>query len=199
MLLAFKIIMIMVFWLFIINISDFGNKKVKPLIKQPWLSIMRIGYPIAPLYFLYFLVTTNQLIATVYVAMPMMFIGTIIVFSAKRTLGKRHSWAGFSSTEIDDFCKTRLYSWIRHPLYSEIGLAVLGTAFSVIPRGNKNFLILTLYLIGFFLPFLFLVTSSRKETAYLLEKFGQLYADYVDQVNSFLPLRNHQKSKETRD
>lgn len=189
MLTAFKIIVVLVFLLFFVNISDFGNKNVKPLIRQPWLSIMRIGYPIAPLYFLYFLVSTNQLIATDYVALPMMSIGTTIVFSAKRTLGKRHSWTGFSSTEIDDFCKTGLYSWIRHPLYSGIAFAVLGTAFSVIPRGNTNLIIFILYLVGSILTFIFIGISSRKETDFLKEKFGKPYADYADQVYGFLPLR----------
>ena len=142
---------------------------------------MRIGYPITPLCFLYFPVSTNQLIATDYVALPMICIGATFVFSAKRTLGKRHSWTGFSSTEIDDFfVKTGLYSWIMHPLYSGIAFAVLGTAFSVIPRGNTNLIIFILYLVDSVLTFFFIGITNRIETDFLKEKFGKPFADYAD-------------------
>jgi len=189
MLITYKLIVILIFVVFMFFISDFRNKRTKPLIRQPWLGIMRVGYPIAPLSFSIFLITAEELFALDYVALSLIIIGTLVVIISKMALGKSHSWVGFSSLEIDDFCNTGIYSWIRHPLYVGIITAVLGTAFFVIPRGLEKPYLFIVYLIGTLFTFTFIANSSVKETEYLTEKFCEEYSNYQNQVSAFFPYK----------
>jgi protein-S-isoprenylcysteine O-methyltransferase Ste14 len=193
-LLIFKTVTVLLFVVFAWFISDVRNKNAKPIIKQPWLSVMRICYPISPLCFIYFLITTRDIFILDYFALIIMVLGTAIVIAAKTKLGKNHSWTGYSTTNVSEFTKTGIYRFIRHPLYLGIIIAVTGTALVVFQRYFRNILVFLIYLIGMIFTFVFIFVSSKKETEFLKEKFGEDFINYVNQVPSFFPVIKRSKN-----
>lgn len=183
----FKLVTTSVFIVFGILISDVRNKKTKPLIKQPWISIMRITYPLSPICFLYFLWKLNRISIIDVLALAIMVLGTIIVFFAKRELGVNHSWTGYSTTNITNFIRTGIYEYVRHPLYLGIIIAVAGTGIFVLQRISTNYLVFCIYIVGMIFTIVFINISSTKETKYLEEKFGDEFIEYVEQVPALFP------------
>lgn len=183
----FRTLSIILFIVFLLFVSDVRNKKTKPIIRQPWLTMMRIAYPIAPFCYLYFLFKVMETSLCDYAALLLMIIGTIIVIIAKLELGKNHSWAGYFANETSEFVTTGIYSFVRHPLYLGIVIAVTGTIFVVLPRLYLNMVLFLFYLVGMICSFVFMFISSLKETEFLLNKFGEPFKQYIDQVPAYFP------------
>jgi protein-S-isoprenylcysteine O-methyltransferase Ste14 len=70
------------------------------------------------------------------------------------------------------------YAFVRHPIYSGIFLGVVGWALFV--HG-------WLTLVYAAIAFVFVDVKSRREEKWLLEKFGQPYADYRRRVHKLIP------------
>lgn len=191
--LIFKILVTLTYFIFIFFISDFQNKKTEPLFPKPWLTIMRIGYLIPPSCFLFFLWKLSKITLNSILTLSMLICGLLIVLIAKKELGKRHAWAGYAAKHSNDYCVTGIYAWIRHPLYLGIIVAVTGMAFIVIPGFNLQIQLACTYLIGSVITFIFLFISSNKETVYLSKKFGAPFINYARQVNAFLPIRKYRE------
>lgn len=149
--------------------------------------MMRIAYQIAPFCYLYFLFKVMETSLCDYAALLLMIIGTIIVIIAKLELGKNHSWAGYFANETSEFVTTGIYSFVRHPLYLGIVIAVTGTIFVVLPRLYLNMVLFLFYLVGMICSFVFMFISSLKETEFLLNKFGEPFKQYIDQVPAYFP------------
>ncbi len=193
--LIFKISVTLLFICFIASISDFRNKQTNPLFSRPWLRLMKFGYLIPQLSCLYFVWKLDFLNVQILVCPVLMLVGLIIVLSAKRELGNRHSWAGYASVIPKDYCVTGVYAWVRHPLYLGIMVFVVGLGFIVIPNFMVQLQLACTYLIGNLITFLFLILSAHKETRYLAEKFGEPFLDYASQVYSFFPIRKYKPAQ----
>lgn len=178
-------------------ISDFRNKTTQALFLRIWLVIMRAGYLVPLICSMFFIWKLQKLSIYEAVGLGLLCLGTIIVFAAKIELGELHSWAGYATLKAERFCKTGIYSWIRHPLYLGIMIVNIGIAFIVIPNFHFSLQISLTFLIGSFLTFLFLIVSSSKETKYLSEKFGNPFRRYATQVYSFIPLRKFNDTTDT--
>lgn len=152
---------------------------------------MRLGYLIPLSTSLFFVWKLQSLVFHDILAMVILCLGTILIVIAKKDLGKRHSWAGYASVEIDSFCLSGVYAWIRHPIYLGIMIVDIGFSFIIIPNFDFNLQLALTFLIGTFFTFIFLVISSLRETKFLAEKFGQPFKDYSQQVYSFFPLRKY--------
>jgi protein-S-isoprenylcysteine O-methyltransferase Ste14 len=195
-LIIYKITGIVLFLVFGFFVSDVNRKNAKPLIKQPWLTLMRLFFPVAPLCYAYYLYKLDTLFISDLLAMVIMFVGTIMVVLSKLKLGTSHSWAGYAKQGVTDFQRTGIYSYIRHPLYTGIYIAVTGTAVVVIPRASFTSVLFYVYIIGTILSFVYLYISSRRESIALTERFGEAYAQYEKEVPAFLPRLFFAKRKE---
>jgi len=185
--LVYKLVASAIFLIFAFFISDTKNKQTKPLIKQPWITIMRICYPISPLCYVFFLWKTTNLLVIDYLSLLMMVLGTAIVIAAKRKLGKNHSWVGYSSENVTQFTKTGIYKHVRHPLYLGIIIAVFGTVSVAIQNARNYPILFFVYLFGMVAIFLFMGISSKKETDFLIKKFGDDFIAYRNSVPAFFP------------
>jgi protein-S-isoprenylcysteine O-methyltransferase Ste14 len=70
------------------------------------------------------------------------------------------------------------YAIVRHPIYSGLLLAVLGTAIAF--REIRG-------LIAVALVFAMLLMKSRMEERFMMEEFGSVYRDYGRQVKALIP------------
>jgi protein-S-isoprenylcysteine O-methyltransferase Ste14 len=70
------------------------------------------------------------------------------------------------------------YHWVRHPFYTSVALAVLGTSLAA----ANAFLLITGSLL-----FLLQVIRTRKEEANLVARFGDDYRRYMQRTGRFLP------------
>jgi protein-S-isoprenylcysteine O-methyltransferase Ste14 len=191
-----KISFTAIFAFFIFIISDFRNKAINPLFQQGWLIFMRTAYLIPLLCCLFFLWNLKTITILDCISLFLLIVGTLIVVASKKELGKRHSWAGYAAKEIDDFCISGIYAWIRHPIYLGIMVADIGIAFLIIPNFQINDQLAITFLIGSLITFIFLVISSVKETKFLTDKFGKPFTNYARRVYAFFPFR---KFNETMD
>jgi protein-S-isoprenylcysteine O-methyltransferase Ste14 len=84
-----------------------------------------------------------------------------------------------SAHNASELLTTKIYAYVRHPMYAIWGLAILPGVFCYL---NSWFLFLLL-------PIYYLIVRLfiRKEETYLLKKFGEDYAHYKKKVNAFFP------------
>ena len=84
-----------------------------------------------------------------------------------------------SAYRTSELITTKIYAYVRHPMYAIWGLAILP---GVLCLFNSWFLFLVLP-IYYLIVRLFII----KEEQYLEKKFGEEYINYKTQVNAFFP------------
>ncbi|NLL61861.1 MAG: isoprenylcysteine carboxylmethyltransferase family protein [Candidatus Atribacteria bacterium] len=192
----FQIVAIMLLLFFSIYISDFRNKKgMRPLLNSRILFILKIFYFIPIFIYLYVIFNLTQILPFSYFGLIFTFVGTLLVVKAKFDLGKYHTWAGqilFSTRVITG----GIYSFIRHPIYTGIGVFMLGGV--MIGIHNNPFSALETAVIIFFVILiqLFLIISAAKESIFLQDKFGKQFMEYKKQVHAFLPFRKYNPAED---
>jgi protein-S-isoprenylcysteine O-methyltransferase Ste14 len=104
-------------------------------------------------------------------------IGVGIAIWARLSLGA--NWSGTVTLKNQhELVRKGLYRWIRHPIYTGIGLGMFGSA---IIRGYLTGLIgAGLILLGFYI-------KARKEESFLREEFGSGFEEHARQTGMFLP------------
>jgi protein-S-isoprenylcysteine O-methyltransferase Ste14 len=96
---------------------------------------------------------------------------------ARLSLGS--NWSGMVTLKQDhQLVTTGLYRWIRHPIYTGILLAMVGTA--LIGGQVRGCLATALALAAFYF-------KSRREERFLHEEFGSSYEDHARRTGMFLP------------
>ncbi|MFX1419144.1 MAG: methyltransferase family protein [Promethearchaeota archaeon] len=98
-------------------------------------------------------------------------IGVFIFIYSERILSSAHG-----SSEL---ITTKIYAYVRHPMYASWGLATLPGIFCLFSSW-------ILFLILFFY-YLFVRIFLRKEERFLIEKYGKKYTHYQKNVNAFFP------------
>lgn len=104
-------------------------------------------------------------------------VGIGISIWARLTLGA--NWSGVVTLKKDhELIRSGLYRWIRHPIYTGILLAVIGTALA---RGHlRGWLGFAVLGGNFFF-------KARREEQFLRQEFGAGFDEHVRQTGMFLP------------
>jgi protein-S-isoprenylcysteine O-methyltransferase Ste14 len=96
---------------------------------------------------------------------------------ARVHLGKFWS-ARVTLKEGHELIQSGPYAWVRHPIYTGLGLAILGTA--LFSGQWRALLGASIFIVGHWL-------KSRREEALLTSQFGSVYEDYRSRTGSLLP------------
>jgi protein-S-isoprenylcysteine O-methyltransferase Ste14 len=89
------------------------------------------------------------------------------------------NWSSAVTVKIDhQLIRTGPYAWVRHPIYSGILLAMLGTA--IVRREPRGFLALALLWFAFRL-------KSRMEERFMMSTFGSEYENYRHSTGGLIP------------
>ena len=89
------------------------------------------------------------------------------------------NWSSAVSIKVGhQLIRTGPYQWVRHPIYSGLLVALLGTALA---RGKMISLVaLPLFFLGFWI-------KSRMEEQFMRKTFGQEYIDYSQSTGALVP------------
>jgi len=89
------------------------------------------------------------------------------------------NWSGAVTVKVGhELVRTGPYRWVRHPIYSGMVLAMLGTA--LVRHQVRGVIAVVLSYIGFKI-------KSRIEEATMSATFGAAYADYSSTTGAILP------------
>ncbi|HEV2423464.1 MAG TPA: isoprenylcysteine carboxylmethyltransferase family protein [Terriglobia bacterium] len=103
--------------------------------------------------------------------------GVAIAIWARTILGG--NWSGIVTVKQDHtLVRTGPYTVVRHPIYSGLILAVLGTALAI---GEYRALVAVGIIVMMFL------VKSRTEERFMTEEFGREYEDYRRQTSALIP------------
>jgi protein-S-isoprenylcysteine O-methyltransferase Ste14 len=103
--------------------------------------------------------------------------GLLFAIWARLYLGK--NWSGLVQVKHDhELIRGGPYRFVRHPIYSGVLLALIGTA--VARRNLWSFAGVALVWLGFWL-------KSRLEERFMVETFGAQYEDYRRSTGGILP------------
>jgi protein-S-isoprenylcysteine O-methyltransferase Ste14 len=112
-----------------------------------------------------------------YLGLVLTCAGLAFTVWARAILGR--NWSAIVTIRQDHrLVRQGPYRWVRHPIYSGLLLAMLGTA---ICFGELRGLIgVALGLVGFWL-------KARLEETFLIEQFGSEYTEYKKEVKALIP------------
>jgi protein-S-isoprenylcysteine O-methyltransferase Ste14 len=174
-------IIFVAYWL----VSALKLKKTKT--RESFLQRMRYVLPLVVVYFLLFRrwapfawlaarflpdTAATQLIGVLITAA-----GVAVACWARYHLGT--NWSGVVTLkEGHELIRTGPYRTIRHPIYTGILLAMLGTA---VAQGSVG------PLIGVAIAWLSFYTKARREESFLIREFGPTFADHQSHTGMFLP------------
>lgn len=116
-------------------------------------------------------------VTSAHIALALTLVGMAFAMWARLTLGR--NWSGTVTVKQDhELVRSGPYSIVRHPIYSGILLALLGTA---IARGYIG------AFIGMAVAAVALRLKSLTEEAFMTEQFGSQYATYKRSVKALIP------------
>ena len=103
--------------------------------------------------------------------------GVIFAIWARHTIGKDWS-AEVQIKEGHQLIRSGPYARIRHPIYTGILLATIGTALLI--GEYRGLLAVAMFLVGF-------TRKARKEESFLAAEFGAAFAEHRRRTGFFLP------------
>ena len=103
--------------------------------------------------------------------------GVLFAIWARRTIGKDWS-AEVQIKEGHELIRSGPYARIRHPIYTGILLATIGTALAI--GEYRGLLAVGMFLTGF-------IRKARKEESFLAAEFGAAFEEHRRQTGFFLP------------
>ena len=114
---------------------------------------------------------------TYWVGVTLTFLGLAFAVWARRHIGS--NWSGTVTVkENHALVRTGPYAWVRHPIYTGLLLAILGTA---VARGElRGVWALAMCTIAF-------VSKLRIEERWMRQEFGEEYARYSASVPALIP------------
>lgn len=115
--------------------------------------------------------------ATILAGVVVTAFGAAVAMWARLTLGA--NWSGTVTVKQDhELIRGGPYRFVRHPIYSGLLLAVLGTAIAV--GEIRGLIALAAAFLGFW-------WKSRTEEGFMMELFGDRYAQYRREVKALIP------------
>lgn len=189
---AYKIFQIFVLALFAVSISDLRKKPgMTPLIDRRLVLALKLFYLVPTLAYAYILITAQEFLPAIdLVALIFNLLGVGLTILAKLHLGNSHTWTGYCSN-CTNMITRGIYAWIRHPLYTGIGVFIIGVVTISIAHGT--FIWAGVVSIGAIYILIMLTASARRETIFLTEKFGPEFVEYRRQVHACFPLRKYRR------
>ncbi len=104
-------------------------------------------------------------------------LGIALAVWARFYIGR--NWSSTVTVKVDhQLVRSGPYAWVRHPIYSGILLAVIGTA--IARREPRGFLGAAVLWLGF-------VIKSRMEERFMRTTFGSAYEDYSRSTGALVP------------
>jgi protein-S-isoprenylcysteine O-methyltransferase Ste14 len=115
--------------------------------------------------------------AVLWVGLFLTALGVGIGVWARLSLGG--NWSGTVTLKQDhELVRKGLYRWIRHPIYSGILLAFIGTA--VIKGQVRGWIGLAILWTAFYI-------KARREESFLRQEFGEGFEEHLRHTGMFLP------------
>lgn len=119
----------------------------------------------------------EQAVAPVWIGLALMVAGIAFAIWARLWIGR--NWSGrVTIKEEHELIQNGPYAIVRHPIYSGILLAVLGTAW--VHGEVRGLLALLLAALGWGF-------KLRTEEAFMAQQFGSAYLDYKRRVKALVP------------
>jgi protein-S-isoprenylcysteine O-methyltransferase Ste14 len=111
------------------------------------------------------------------VAVTLTALGIAVAIWARFYIGQ--NWSSAVSIKVGhQLIRTGPYAWVRHPIYSGLLLAMIGTA---VARGQPR------GFVAFALLWLAFVIKSRMEEGFMRKTFGQEYEEYSRVTGALVP------------
>lgn len=187
LLIPYKIITILILFVFAFFISDFRKKeKMKPLYSSTIIILLKVLYLVPISIFIYTVIKIQTLLLYDYILPFIMCIGAFLVVKSKLDLGHHHTWVGYFSENPGFVCKG-IYSYIRHPLYAGIYIIIIFCSVSIAIHNPIYIGILNAAICLFILGFIFI--SAHKETSFLINYHGPEFEKYCKTIHPFFPLK----------
>jgi protein-S-isoprenylcysteine O-methyltransferase Ste14 len=112
-----------------------------------------------------------------YLGAALTLAGVLFAIWARYTIGKEWS-AEIQIKQGHELIRSGPYAHIRHPIYTGILLALVGTALSI--GEYRGIVAVALFLVGF-------VRKARREEKFLASEFGRAFDDHRRHTGFFLP------------
>ena len=155
--------------------------------RAPFVSRLAYGVPVALASWLLFsdnlpftwlqtrIIPKN--IFTETAAITLTAFGIAFAIWARFYLGQ--NWSSAVSVKVGhELIRTGPYAWVRHPIYSGLILAMIGTA--IARREPRGFVSVALLWLGFWI-------RSRMEEQFMRKTFGPEYEDYSQSTGALIP------------
>jgi protein-S-isoprenylcysteine O-methyltransferase Ste14 len=110
-------------------------------------------------------------------AITLTALGNAFAIWARFYLGQ--NWSSAVSIKVDHkLIRTGPYTWVRHPIYSGLILAMIGTA--IARREPRGLISIALLWLGFWI-------KSQMEEKYMRKTFGPQYEEYSQSTGALIP------------
>jgi protein-S-isoprenylcysteine O-methyltransferase Ste14 len=164
-------------------ISDIRKKEgMQNFFDKRVLLLVKLLYPILLTGYLYILVALERVLFFDWVGFFLTSAAFLLVWRAKRDLGKAHTWAGHF-LEKPILVTSGVYAYTRNPMYTAIYLFMAGAFFTVVSHASVFLtVIMSLAVLGIAV---FLAIAARKEAQLLREIFKEKFISYEQHVSAF--------------
>ena len=126
MLVAYKIIESIIFFIFVVFISDVRKKKgMKLLVSKKRNIFTKLIFLASAIAYFYVLATSDRLLVYDSIAIVLTLSGMLLTVKAKLDLAGSHTWAGYKKQNSELVTKG-IYQYLRHPLYTGIYIFMFG-------------------------------------------------------------------------
>jgi protein-S-isoprenylcysteine O-methyltransferase Ste14 len=110
-------------------------------------------------------------------AITLTALGIAFAIWARFYLGQ--NWSSAPTVKVGhELIRTGPYAWVRHPIYTGLILAMIGTA--IARREPRGFFSVVLLWLGFWI-------KSRMEEKFMRKTFGPEYEDYSQSTGALIP------------
>ncbi len=186
---AFRVVQLAVMLVFAVLISDFRRRKgSSPLLPPRAVLLLKLIYPVPFLMYVWVVARLREPAARDLAALALTIVGSVLVARARIDIGTSYTWTGYRQ-EQPHLVTRGIYGWVRHPIYTGIGLFLIGgtlTVFGRVSLAAHVVAFLSIVYIG-----AFLIVAATRETRVLAASVGEDFDRYRRRVGAFWPSPRH--------
>jgi protein-S-isoprenylcysteine O-methyltransferase Ste14 len=193
---TFRLLQVAVMVVFAVLISDFRRRQgSSPLLPTASVLVLKLVYPIPFLVYLSTVWRLRAIESRDLAALALTAAGAVIVARARLDIGLSYTWTGYRKTR--PLLVTRgVYGWIRHPIYTGIGLFTAGGVLTVLRRVSWAAHVVAGVGIVYILAFL--SVAAARETRFLADTLGEEFERYRRRVGAFWPRLGRRETEPPR-